>query len=103
MTSINLSFFIIIIVLIFFFFNLAELHSVRGMAVSECSNVVFEGPLVLEIRAANAEPELPAVLLVCPPVTSYCKWLPTFPAPERLRAVLALVMCLQGSEVLQWP
>ncbi|PPD81260.1 hypothetical protein GOBAR_DD21807 [Gossypium barbadense] len=72
------------------------------VAISEGSNMVFERPFVLEIRPANAKPELPAVLLVCPPIPSHCKGLTAFSALERLCSMLSLVMCLQSSEILQW-
>lgn len=97
---------IILILQIFFFIFLslsAELHSVLCVTVTEAPHVVLERPFVLEIRAADAEPELSAVLLVRPPVSSHRKRLAAFPATEWLRAVFPLVMCLQSPEVFQRP
>nr|GMC90688.1 hypothetical protein GOBAR_DD21807 [Ipomoea batatas] len=73
------------------------------MAIAKGLNMILEGSLVLEIRAADAIPDLAAVLLVRPPVALHGQGLPTFPAHERLRPVLSLVVCLEGSEVFQWP
>jgi len=56
---------------------------------------------VLEIRSTRAKPHLAAVLLVRPPVPSYCKGLAAFPALEGLDAVLPLVVSLESPEVLQ--
>lgn len=71
------------------------------MAVAKGSNVVLEGALVLEVRATDAEPELPAVLLVGAPVASHCECLAALAALEGLDAVLALVVGLQSAEVLE--
>ena len=79
------------------------LHSVRSMSIPKGTNMVLKRPLVLEIRPTDTEPQLPAVLLVRPPVTSHRKRLPALPAPERLRPVLPLVVRLEGPEVLQRP
>lgn len=63
--------------------------------------MVFEGALVLEIRAANAIPELPAVLLVGSPIPSHGKGLAALAAHEGLDPMLPLEVRLQRPEVLQ--
>ena len=73
------------------------------MPITEGTDMVFEGPLVLEIRTTDAEPKLPTILLVCSPIPSHCKCLPTLPALEWLPSVLPFVVCLEGPEILQWP
>ena len=65
--------------------------------------MVLEGSLVLEIGAAGAEPELPAVLLVGAPVAAHRERLGALAARERLQAVLALVVGLERAEVLERP
>ncbi len=57
---------------------------------------------MLEVGTTSAVPQLSAVLLVGPPVTSNSKCLTTFSTHEWLDSVLPLVMRLQGAEVLQW-
>ena len=57
---------------------------------------------MLEIRSASAVPQLAAVLLVRSPVPFDGESLPTFSAAEGLRAVLALVVSLESSEVFEW-
>lgn len=74
----------------------------RGVATPKCSNVILQGTFVFEIRAANAKPKLPTVLLVCSPVTAHCKGLTALSAHKRLDAMLSLVMSLQSSKVLKW-
>nr|GMD65267.1 thylakoid lumenal 19 kDa protein, chloroplastic [Ipomoea batatas] len=76
-------------------------HGGVGVGVAEGLNVVLEGSLVLEIRAADAKPNLAAVLLVGAPVALDGEGLAAFAAHEGLGSVLALVVGLQGSEVLQ--
>lgn len=76
-------------------------HSVGGVAVAESPDVVLERPLVLKIGATNTKPELAAVLLVGAPVASDGEELGALAAGEGLGAVLALVVGLQGAEVLQ--
>lgn len=56
---------------------------------------------MLEIRSAGADPQLPAVLLVSPPVSSDCKTLAASSAREGLRSVFPLVVSLECSEVLE--
>jgi hypothetical protein len=73
------------------------------MADAKSLDVVFQRPLVLEIRPANAIPNLPTVLLMGSPITFNCKWLPTFPAHEGLGPMLSLVMCLEGSKIFERP
>jgi hypothetical protein len=73
-----------------------------GMAIAESSNVIFKRAFVLEVGTTSAVPQLSAVLLVGPPVTSNSKCLTTFSTHEWLDSVLPLVMRLQGAEVLQW-
>lgn len=72
------------------------------MAGPEGADVVLERPLVLEVRAANAEPALAAVLLVGPPVALDGERLPALPAGEGLHPMLPLEMRLESPEVLQW-
>jgi hypothetical protein len=60
-------------------------------------------PFVLEIRTTNAVPDLPAVFFMGSPVALYSKRLSTFPTHERLDSMLSLVMCLEGSEIFEWP
>ena len=71
------------------------------MALTEGPNVVFEGSLVLEIRAASAIPKLAAVLLMGSPIPFDCKCFAAFPTHEGLDAVLPLEVGLEGPEVLQ--
>ena len=65
--------------------------------------MVLERALVLELGAAEAVPELAAVLLVRAPVALDGQWLSAAAAAEGLGAVLALVVGLQGAEVLERP
>lgn len=76
---------------------------VRSMAEAEGGDVVLERPLVLEVGAADTEPELAAVLLVGSPVSPHGEGLLAVAAREGLGSVLALVVSLQCSEVLQRP
>lgn len=78
-------------------------NSISGMAIAKGVDVVLERPLVLEIGAARAVPELAAVLLVGSPVASDGEGLAAFPAHEGLDPMLPLVMCLESSEVLERP
>ena len=71
------------------------------MSRAEGLDVVFEGPFVLEVGAADAEPALAAVLLVRPPVAFDGQQLAALAAHEGLHAVLALVVSLQRPEVLE--
>lgn len=82
------------------FFEAVE--AVGSMAMAEGLDVVLEGPLVLEIRAADAKPKLATVLLVSSPIPPHCEGLAAFPAHEGLDAMLPLVMRLEGSEIFQW-
>ena len=75
----------------------------RCMAAAEGSHVVLERSLVLEVGAADAEPQLPTVLLVGAPVTAHCECLTAPTARERPHSVLALVMRLQCPKVLERP
>jgi hypothetical protein len=70
---------------------------------AEGADVVVEGTLVLEVGAAGAEPALAAVLLVRAPVALDGEGLGAAAAAEGLGAVLALVVRLQGAEVLERP
>lgn len=63
--------------------------------------MILKGPLVLEVRAADAVPELAAVLLVGPPVAPHGEGLAALPAREGPDPVLPLVMRLQGPEILE--
>lgn len=80
----------------------AGIHAMGRMAVPEGANVVFQRPFVFEVGAADAKPELAAVLLVGPPVAAHGERLAALAAHEGLDAVLPLVMRLQGAEVFQW-
>nr|GMC90303.1 hypothetical protein DM860_009871 [Ipomoea batatas] len=71
------------------------------MAIAKGLNVILKGPLVLEVRAADAVPELAAVLLVGPPVAPHGEGLAALPAREGPDPVLPLVMRLQGPEILE--
>jgi len=73
------------------------------VAAAEGPDVVVEGALVLEVGAAGAEPPLAAVLLVRAPVALDGEGLGAAAAAEGLGAVLALVVRLQGAEVLERP
>jgi hypothetical protein len=79
----------------------AGVHAHGSVAVAEGADVVLEGALVLEVRAADAEPELPTVLLVRAPVAAHRERLAALAALEGLDAVLALVVRLQRAEVLE--
>ena len=70
---------------------------------AERAGVVVEGALVLEVGPAGAEPSLAAVLLVRAPVALDGEGLGAAAAAEGLGAVLALVVRLQGAEVLERP
>nr|GMC88697.1 hypothetical protein DM860_009871 [Ipomoea batatas] len=71
------------------------------MAIAKSLNVILKGPLVLEVRAADAVPELAAVLLVGPPVAPHGEGLAALPAREGPDPVLPLVMRLEGPEILE--
>ncbi|KAF3787314.1 hypothetical protein EJ110_NYTH23416 [Nymphaea thermarum] len=75
----------------------------RRMALPERPHMVLERPLVLEIRAAGAVPELAAVLFMGAPVTPHSEGLGALPALVWLVPVLPLVVGLKGSEILQRP
>lgn len=108
--SVCVSFVSLIIILLDFGSRLVFLVSepvdpaatVRCMVVTECLDMVFEGALVLEIRATNAVPKLATILLVRPPVSAHGERLPALATHEGLQPMLALVVCLQGSEILEW-
>lgn len=74
-----------------------------AMASSKGLDVVLEGALVFEVGATETVPNLPAVLLVGSPVAFHSKGFAAFSAGEGLDAVLSLVMCLEGAEVLERP
>nr|GLL32151.1 hypothetical protein DM860_009871 [Ipomoea trifida] len=73
----------------------------RRVPLPKRPNVILQRPLVLEVGAADAEPEAPAVLLVGLPVASHREGLRALAARELLRPVLPLVVSLQRPEVLQ--
>lgn len=79
------------------------LNAVGPVATAEGLNMVLEGSLVLEVGATKTVPNLAAVLLVGPPIALNGEGLAAFPAHEGLRAVLAFVVSLEGSEVLEGP
>lgn len=91
----------VIVILILIVVVVARFEPMGRMSVAESADMVLERPLVLEIGPADAEPELPTVLLVGAPVSSNRKGLPALVAHERLGAVLALVVSLEGAEVLE--
>ena len=74
---------------------------ISSMAIAKGLDMVFKGSLVLKIRATNAIPKLPTILLMSPPIPSNSKGFPTLPTHERLDPMLAFVVSLKGSEVLQ--
>ena len=76
--------------------------AISCMAMPKCLDMIFEGPLVLEIWPTSTVPKFPTVLLVGSPVTSHSKGLTTLPTHERLDSMLSLVMGLKGSEVFEW-
>lgn len=78
-----------------------EILVMWGMTLSEGAYVILERPLVLEVGAADAEPELPAVLLVRAPVAAHGEGLAALPAAEGFGAVLPLVVCLECPKILQ--
>lgn len=75
--------------------------AVRGVVATKGLDMVLEGALVLEIGATDAVPKLATILLVRSPVPAHGERLTALAAHEGLEAMLALVVCLQGSEVLQ--
>lgn len=86
----------------FIFFLIEAIDPIGCMAIPEGLDVVLEGSLMLEVGAADAVPELSAVLLVGAPVPAHSECFAAFPAHKGFDAVLALVVCLQRSEVLEW-
>lgn len=72
-----------------------------SMTRPERGNMVLERPLVLEIRPANTEPPLAAVLLVGSPVALDGQALAAFATRVSLRPVFSLVMSLQCPEILK--
>jgi hypothetical protein len=78
-------------------------NDVGRVSAAEGADVVLERALVLEVGAADAEPELAAVLLVSAPVAAHGEPLPAAPARVGPRAVLAPVVRLQRAEVLERP
>jgi hypothetical protein len=78
-------------------------NDVGRVSAAEGADVVLERALVLEVGAADAEPELAAVLLVRAPVPAHGEPLPAAPARVGPRAVLAPVVRLQRAEVLERP
>ncbi|KAE8701720.1 hypothetical protein F3Y22_tig00110511pilonHSYRG00059 [Hibiscus syriacus] len=67
----------------------------KDRARPERLDVIFQRSLVLEIGAAKAEPTLPAVLLVCSPVTFHRQELAALAAHEGFQPVFPFVMRLQ--------
>lgn len=88
---------------IFVIFEGGEVKSKRSMSRTKGLNVVFERPFVFEIRATNAVPNLTTVFLVGSPIAFNSERFGTFSAHKGFDAVLSLVMCLEGSKVLEWP
>lgn len=72
------------------------------VAMSKCTYMILERSLMLEIRPANAEPQLPAVLLMRAPIPPHGKWLSTLAAAEGLRTMLTFVVRLKCPKILQW-
>lgn len=75
--------------------------TIRSVVVAKGLDVVLEGALVLEVGATDAIPKLATVLLMGSPVTADSEGLATLSAGEGLQAVLALVVSLEGSKVLE--
>lgn len=73
------------------------------MASAKGLDVVFERPLVLEIRTTDAVPDFATVLLMGSPVSFHSKGLIAFSAEEVLYSMLSFVVGLEGSEVFEWP
>lgn len=63
--------------------------------------MILQRTLVLEVGATDAEPQLPAILLVGAPISAHGERFPAAPASEWASPVLALVVGLKGSEVLE--
>ena len=72
------------------------------MAATKGFDVVFKGAFMFKIRATKAIPNLATILLVGSPIALNSKGFGAFSTSERLDAVLALVMCLEGSEIFEW-
>lgn len=73
------------------------------VARTECEDVVLEGALMLDVGAAEAEPELAVVLLVGVPVALDSKGLGALTvAGEGLDTVLVLVVRLQRISGRAW-
>jgi hypothetical protein len=93
----------VVVVLLLLVLDSDGLDEVRRVAAAEGADVVLERPFVLEVGAADAEPELAAVLLVRAPVPTHGEPLAAAPARVRPRAVLAPVVRLQRAEILERP
>ena len=81
--------------------NPIKCRNKRGMTIAKRYDVVFERPLVLEIRTTHTNPTYTTVLLMGSPVTFHGQPLPTLATRKALQAVLPLVMGLKCSEVFQ--
>ena len=62
---------VVVVVLLLVVLDGDGLDDVRRVPAAEGADVVLERPLVLEVGAADAEPELAAVLLVRAPVAAH--------------------------------
>lgn len=71
------------------------MHMAKGL------DVIFERPLVFEVRATKAIPNLATVLFMSPPITFHSKGLPTFSTQVGFDAMLPLVVSLEGPEVFE--
>ncbi|GER41103.1 glyceraldehyde-3-phosphate dehydrogenase A [Striga asiatica] len=80
---------------------LERVDPIGPMPIPKGLDMILERPLVLEIRATRTIPQLPAVLLVGPPVTAHGKGFSAFAADKGLDAVLPFVVGLKGAEVFK--
>ena len=95
----------LIIILLYFgcwlLFFFEAIDPISFMATPKSFDMILKRPLVLEIRATDAIPKLPAVLFMGSPIPPHSKSLAAFPAHEGLNPMLPLVMCLKGSKILE--
>lgn len=85
--------------IVFLFFNAAR--AISCMAMSKSLNMIFERPLVLEIRTTNAVPKLSTILLMGSPITPHGESFAAFSTHEGLDSMLSLVMGLKSTEIFE--
>ena len=86
------------------FLLIIEAISIKSIvAAAKGLNMVLERPLVLEIGTTNTVPNLATIFLMSPPVALDRKGFAALSTHEGLDAVLALVVSLEGAEVLERP